>query len=434
MSEKRIEEYTLSDVVGLLEESVDTILIIDSKLNKYRALVRRGFFADHLDETGEYHDLIEKLWFHLANSNERVTGDYKSFVSYYGDFKGKYSRRLKLFKDGNEEPSIIQLNVYPLNEPDKYIFTMDELAEEYKQEYMTRGKVNTIQNTYLFSMYVDLVQDTTGSISVTEISDDTVNANLKYSEWRYMIVNAIGPDDKDQFLRITDPEYLKANLAPGRMTSFDCQMANLEGKLIWVKLIFSRAKTTNNDDFRFVFLVQDINENSEELFATLKKYEELALTDSLTGFLNHESIRTEIVNAMDLQKKEGTSVALVMLDLDHFKAVNDHFGHAAGDAVLKHFAELLNDCSMDANASLGRWGGEEFVVVCRNKKFEDVIDRADKLRKKVEESEFPVIGHITCSVGVTEVMATDTFEEAFDRMDRAMYLSKEGGRNRMTVL
>ena len=150
--------------------------------------------------------------------------------------------------------------------------------------------------------------------------------------------------------------------------------------------------------------------------------------------MNHESIRTEIVNAMDLQKKEGSSVALVMLDLDHFKAVNDHFGHAAGDAVLKHFATLLNDCAVEADASVGRWGGEEFVVVCRGKDFGFVKESAEMLRKKVESSDFPEIGHITCSVGVTEVKATDTFEEAFDRVDRAMYLSKEGGRNRMTVL
>ena len=434
MADKKIEEYTLEDAVELLKTNVDTIIVIDSTNNKYRALVRRGFFADHLDETGNYHDLIEKLWFHLANSNEKVTGDYKSFVSYYGDFKGKYSRRLKLYKEGSTEPSIIQLNVYPIKGTDKYLFTMDELAEEYKQEYMTSGKVNTIQNTYLFSMYVDLVQDTTGSISVTEISNDTVNANLKYSEWRMMIVNAIGPEDKEQFLRVTDPEYLKAHLAPGRMTSFDCQMANLEGKFIWVKLIFSRAETTDEEDFRFVFLVQDINENSEELFTTLKKYEHLALTDSLTEVMNHGSIKTEIKNSIGLLNKDGTQVALLMLDLDHFKNVNDKFGHATGDAVLKHFAELLKDCAVDSDASVGRWGGEEFVVVCRGKQFEEVKERAEKLRQMVEESEFPEIGHITCSIGLTEVKQGDTFETAFNRMDRAMYLSKENGRNRVTIL
>lgn len=435
MSEKRIEDYTLNDVVGLLEESVDTIVIADSKENKYKTLVRRGFFADNLEETGNYHDLIEKLWFHLANSNEKVVGDYKSFVSYYGDFKGKYSRRLKLYKNGSEEPSIIQLNVYPIaGSADKYIFTMDELADEYKQEYMTTGKVNAIQSSYLFSMYVDLVQDTTGSINVSEISDDTVNAALKYSEWRLMIVNMIGPDDKEMFLKVTDPEYLKANLAPGRMTSFDCQMANLEGKFIWVKLIFNRVKTRNEDDFRFVFLVQDINDNSEELFATLKKYEDLAQKDSLTELMNHGSIKSEIINSMDLMRKEGVPVSLLMFDLDRFKKVNDTYGHATGDKVLKHFSGLLKKFIKGKDAEVGRWGGEEFVIVYRGKNFDKVKENTEALRKEVEFSDFPEIGHITCSIGVTEIKKEDTFEKAFERVDRALYASKESGRNRMTVL
>lgn len=435
MSEKRIEDYTLNDVVGLLEENVDTIVIADSKENKYKTLVRRGFFADNLEETGNYHDLIEKLWFHLANSNEKVVGDYKSFVSYYGDFKGKYSRRLKLYKNGSEEPSIIQLNVYPIaSSADKYIFTMDELADEYKQEYMTTGKVSAIQSSYLFSMYVDLVQDTTGSINVSEISDDTVNAALKYSEWRLMIVNMIGPDDKEMFLKVTDPEYLKANLAPGRMTSFDCQMANLEGKFIWVKLIFNRVKTRNEDDFRFVFLVQDINDNSEELFATLKKYEDLAQKDSLTELMNHGSIKTEIINSMDLMRKEGVPVSLLMFDLDRFKKVNDTYGHATGDKVLKHFSGLLKKFIKGKDAEVGRWGGEEFVIVYRGKNFDKVKENTEALRKEVEFSDFPEIGHITCSIGVTEIKKEDTFEKAFERVDRALYASKESGRNRMTVL
>ena len=434
MSEKRLEEYTLNDVVGMLEESVDTNILIDSTENKYRTLVRKGVFKSLLEETGSYNDLIEKLWFHLAGSNEKVVGDYKSFASYYGKFKGKYSRRLKLYKEGSEDPSIIQLNVYPIKDTEKYIFTMDELADAYKQEYMTTGKVNAIQSSYLFSMYVDLVEDTTGSINVSEISDENVNAALKYSEWRLMIVNMIGPDDKDQFLKVTDPAYLKANLAPGRMTSFDCQMANLEGKLIWVKLIFNRVKTNNPEDFRFVFLVQDINENSEELFATLKKYEDLAQKDSLTELMNHGSIKTEITNSMELMKKEGVPVSLIMLDLDHFKNVNDTYGHAAGDKVLKHFSNLLSDFVKGKDAEVGRWGGEEFLIVYRGKNFDKVKENAEVLRREVEFSDFPEISHITCSIGVTEVKKEDTFEKAFERVDRALYASKESGRNRMTVL
>ena len=85
-----------------------------------------------------------------------------------------------------------------------------------------------------------------------------------------MIVNMFQPEDQEQFLHRTDPEYLKKNFTPGRTASYDCMMRNLEGNFIWVKLTFSRAQTNNEDDYRFVFLVQDINENSIETLSALE--------------------------------------------------------------------------------------------------------------------------------------------------------------------
>ena len=192
---------------------------------------------------------------------KEINDDYKAFISYYREFKGKYSRRSKVFVEGSDIPHYIQMNVYPIDGTGQYIFAMDELNDgENVEEHATSSKVTTIQSTYLFSMYVDLIRDTTSSISVTEISDDTVNATIKYSQWRLMTVNMIWPEDQKQFMTITDPEYLKANLSTGRTTSFDCKMKNLEGVFIWVKLVFIKAETSD-DEFRFVFMVQYINEN-----------------------------------------------------------------------------------------------------------------------------------------------------------------------------
>ena len=435
MADKVLESYTMEDISVILRENVDAVLLVDASINKYRTISKHGFLDTFIADEGEYNELIEKLWIHLGNSNEKISKDYTVFVSYYGDFKGKYSRRLKIKLDGEESPHVVQMTVYPLKEKDKYVFVMDALDDdEYIQEFMTTKKVTTIQNTYLFSMYVDLVRDTTSSISITEISEDTVNASIKYSDWRMMIVNMIWPEDQEQFLRRTDPEYLKKNFSPGRTSSFDCQMQNLEGKYIWVKLIFSRAETKNEDDFRFVFMVQDIHENSIELLSTLKKYEEMALTDPLTGLFNHGGIETEMYNAIDKHKKDGEPVGLMMLDMDYFKNVNDSFGHSVGDVTLKKFAEILSDFMADEKAFVGRWGGEEFVIVCYGHSGDEFVQFAENLRQTVEEADFPEIGHITCSIGVTDLKAEDTFDEAFNRIDKAMYTSKENGRNTVSRL
>lgn len=335
MVDKALGDYSIQDISELIQENVDAVVVADSETNEYRAILRKGMFESFIDGEGSYLDLIEKLVFHFNESNEKITGDYRVFISSYGEFHGKYSRRVKVMLEGDSQPHLVQMSVYPLPNPKKYLFIMDELdANEYEEEYSTTKKVNTIQNTFLFSMYIDLVHDTTSSISITEISDDTVNASIKYSEWRLMIVNMIWPEDQEQFLRRTDPEYLKKNFTPGRTASFDCMMQNLEGMYIWVKLIFSRAETNNEDDYRFVFMVQNIHDNSVELLSALKKYEELALMDSLTGVYNHGGIETELYNAIDLSQKSHEPVSLMMLDLDFFKQVNDTYGHSVGDTTL----------------------------------------------------------------------------------------------------
>ena len=435
MASKSLYDFTVNDVAGLFMDTADAIVVVDPEIDAYKSIIRRGMFETFLKESGIYHDLILDLWFHFNDSNEKVAGDYQIFADNTGVFKTKYSRRLKLVLEDEKISHLVQLTVYPFDNASKYIFVMDEFDDnESLQESLTTKKINTIQNTYLFSMYIDLVADTTSSINVTEISDDVVNYNLKYSDWRMMIVNMIWPENQEQFLRRTDPEYLKKNFTPGRTSSYDCMMRNLEGNFIWVKLIFSRAKTYNDDDYRFVFMVQDITDKSMELMSTLQKYEEKAIKDPLTGVLNHGEIETQLNNAIARRQSSDSPISFMMLDLDHFKQVNDNYGHAVGDVTLKHFAKLLMDSSVEDKALVGRWGGEEFVIICRDKNAEEASAMAESLRQKVEAYQFPDIYHITCSIGVTELKAEDEFKEAFNRLDKAMYASKHNGRNKVTLL
>ena len=337
--------------------------------------------------------------------------------------------------EGSTAPYVIQMNVYPMEGTDKYLFAMDVLDdEEVVEEYTTTRKVNTIQNTYLFSMFVDLVRDSTSSISVTEISEDTVKASIKYSQWRLMTVNMIWPEDQRQFLMLTDPDYLRDHLEVGRTNTYDCKMKNLEGEYIWVKLIFSRAQTISSKDFKFVFMVQNIDEDVKERMETLKKYEELVMVDPLTGLINHGGIKTEIENAIDIYQNGGESISLMMIDLDNFKKINDNYGHSVGDATLRTLADVLKGFAKDKNASVGRWGGEEFVTILSGVSHDEAVEYAEDLRRSVAEADFGKAGHITCSVGISQLGDDDSFDDIFDRMDKAMYSSKIAGRNRVTVL
>ena len=425
---KNFEEYTIEDVHDFFGKNVDAILVVDAKEDVYRTLSKKGIFVDFIKEKGSYHELIEKLWFHFEKTMDKITEDYQVFVPTYGKFSGKYSNRLKI--SVNDSLHAVQMTVYPVDE-DIYFMLLDELENsEHLKDLFTNEKVATIQNTYLFSMYIDLAKDSTSSISVTEISDETIHSSVKYSEWRLMIVNMIWPDDQAMFLERTEPEYLKKNLMPGRTSSFDCLMQNLEGKFIWVKLTFSRAETSNSEeDFRYVFMVQDIHENSVQLMSTLKKYEELASKDALTDVFNHGRIETEISNAIEIVGRTGRAVSMMMFDIDFFKSVNDKFGHAVGDITLKHFAYMLKGYFKDINAVVGRWGGEEFVVVCYDADLEKTLGYAEEIRDNISKEEYKVAGKITCSIGVAQIDKSDSFSEVFDRMDKALYKAKSDGRN-----
>lgn len=421
--------YTKEYVSDLFYEKVDAIIIVNAQKDSYHTVKKTGIFESFLEPDGIYKTLVEKLWFHFSDNSNKIADDYHVFIPMIGQFKGKYVDRIKLNYEG--EDKLIQISIYPLDEDStEYMFILDELDNsEYLREFLTDRKVDTIQSSYLFSMYVDLIKDIAYSINVTEISSNPQNYDVKYTAWRQMIVNMIWPEDQKLFLERTEPEYLKKNLLPGRTTSFDCQMKNLKGVFIWVKLIFSRTNTSNEDDFRFVFMVQDIHENSLKLFDTLKKYEDLASRDTLTSLLNHGRIETEISNAVEAFKSQGTKVSLMMLDIDFFKKVNDTFGHSVGDVILKEFADLLVECLKAYDIKIGRWGGEEFVCVCYGMEFEKARRVAEELRQKIQEAEFDSVGKLTCSIGLSEVKAGDSPKLIFDRVDQALYEAKTKGRN-----
>ncbi|MCR5302820.1 MAG: GGDEF domain-containing protein [Lachnospiraceae bacterium] len=430
MGNMKPEQYTSEEVIKRFGKLVDVIIVVDKATERYRAVIRRGMFVDLFEEEGSYNDLISTLLIHLNTTSEKLPEGYQAFLPNFGTFTRKYSRRLKLVTEEGENAHIVQMMVYPLADEEAYLLIMDELdSNENEQESQAYRKVETIEKTFLFSMYIDLVEDATGSLNISEISEDDVQAELKYTDWRNMIVNVIGKDDQALFMERSDPDYLKKMFSPGRTSSFDCLMQNLEGIYIWVKLIFSRIETGNPEDFKYVFMVQNIHEEATAMFLSLKKLSDMALTDSLTGVFNRGRIETTVKNAV--REKGDEPVSLMIMDIDYFKSVNDDFGHAAGDKTLKRFARVVTNCLKEEKADIGRWGGEEFVIVCYNKDLSGAADLAERIRSTVENTAMSDTKGITCSIGVTGIMENDSFEDAFGRMDKALYAAKSAGRNRV---
>lgn len=156
---------------------------------------------------------------------------------------------------------------------------------------------------------------------------------------------------------------------------------------------------------------------------------ELAMTDTLTGVRNRRAIEAGADQAL----LGATPLALMVLDLDHFKAVNDRFGHAAGDAVLQAVARQWQAQLRDADR-LGRVGGEEFVVVCPHTTLEQAHLVAQRLLEATRALRLPDIDptlHVTTSIGLAQAQPGETRAALFARADAALYRAKQGGRDRM---
>ncbi len=162
------------------------------------------------------------------------------------------------------------------------------------------------------------------------------------------------------------------------------------------------------------------------------KLQHLAYTDALTGLANRYTleplIREEIARARD----KGQAVCLMMMDLDHFKRINDTYGHRTGDLVLQQVAQHINS-HMRTTDTVGRFGGEEFLALCPASTLEEAALIASRVCKSVSETALGQNITITISIGVAEHQAFDTLESFLVRADEALYRAKALGRNRVEL-
>jgi len=168
------------------------------------------------------------------------------------------------------------------------------------------------------------------------------------------------------------------------------------------------------------------------LKAANEKLTELAATDRLTGIFNRLTFETKADEAIDRGARYGESVSLILCDVDHFKRINDQFGHVVGDRVLVEYAQRIRS-HLRAVDVLARWGGEEFVVMMPHCSLADAHRLAEKLRALIAESPFPEVGALTASFGVAAWMPGDDLDQWVKRADMALYAAKAGGRNRVEV-
>lgn len=164
-----------------------------------------------------------------------------------------------------------------------------------------------------------------------------------------------------------------------------------------------------------------------------KRIEELSITDKLTGLYNR--LKLDEIMLIKVQEFERYKIefSIILLDIDDFKSVNDTYGHDVGDYVLETMAKILKQNIRLADV-IGRWGGEEFIIICNNTNLENVQILAENLRKIIDNTKFDVVGNKTISLGIAEFVEADSINTIFKRADESLYNAKTSGKNRVGIL
>jgi diguanylate cyclase (GGDEF)-like protein len=190
-----------------------------------------------------------------------------------------------------------------------------------------------------------------------------------------------------------------------------------------------------NDEIGFATKV--FNEMVEKLKESQTKLEQLATTDALTGLDNRKQIMQILHDHYEYFQRYKTGFSVLMLDVDHFKSINDTYGHQAGDAVLKQIALIFRENLRNVDTA-GRYGGEEFLVVLPESAEDESLQAAERIRKAVANHIFSYedqVIRLHVSIGVSRILEPDEDEQAVvKRSDRALYRAKKGWRNQVVYL
>jgi two-component system cell cycle response regulator len=294
------------------------------------------------------------------------------------------------------------------------------------------------------------------------IAEDDVTSRLilenMLTKWGYDVVSATNGSDAWEKLQGED--------AP-RLLILDWMMPGIEGVEICRRI---RENSKSEDQYTYVMLLtaKESKENivtgmeagaddyitkpfdmhelrvrvragerivqlQSELLKAKKKLEIQSRTDPLTGVLNRRAILSQIGSELSRAKRENTKISISMLDLDHFKTINDTFGHLSGDAVLRECMHRVERAIREYD-SVGRFGGEEFIVVLPGANEVDAFSVAERIRLKIYEKAADVDGisiSFTASQGLATCNGDTTVDEMIAIADKALYRAKENGRNRV---
>jgi len=357
----------------------------------------------------------------------------------------------------NKNTNILQM-LPLLDEPTEYICTINDDGSLYgiitHTDITSHIDPETLMDNYKINDFLKLIQNVkwvNKDVQTREILQDMFEESLD----SIIIVEELQPigilTTKDIIKLIKENKELSLSISNYMTTPIDTvnKDISIREALEFIKQKHYKRVIVVNDDKTLLGVVTQkelitltyvnwssiLKEHQEELQeinimleSQNKKYKSLASKDRLTNLYNRYKFEQLYYSIQKTLLQQNKSLVLIIIDIDHFKQVNDTYGHNVGDAVLKQFADLLIKHTRESDI-VSRWGGEEFIILLSNIDIQTACMVADKLRTTIEKRHFETVEHITASFGITHIQNYSTLQESVEKADKALYKAKKSGRN-----
>jgi diguanylate cyclase len=342
------------------------------------------------------------------------------------------SRQLLLFLEGIEIPGIFELQAQTVKQllaaPNQNTLAFESILDT-SIKLLLKIKQHNQSEQQDIDKFLSHVTEQLAALDASVMGAST--AAIESAENRSRLDKSVSEQMEE--LQLSSTNAVKLEPLKGIITSRLASIAK-EIQEHTQKEAIQRQKTQQQLD-DLVAKIKDIESESCELKSKLKIANTKAFRDTLTGLPNRNAYIERLETEFARWKRYHTPLSLIVWDIDHFKNINDNFGHKAGDKVLLLIAKQLSSHSR-ATDFISRFGGEEFTMLLPNTDSQSALALANQLRQVIEKTGFNASGSsvaITISCGITEFIQNDTDETAFERADQALYQAKQQGRNRCLV-
>jgi diguanylate cyclase (GGDEF)-like protein/PAS domain S-box-containing protein len=306
-----------------------------------------------------------------------------------------------------------------------------EFAKKLEKNMSTVRRIQSKSN-YLES----ILQDSTDIIFTTDMDAFILKFN-KGSEMHfgYTQEDIVGVPLKQLFVNEADErKIINAVLLTGKSVNEEIPMKTKQGEIILLNLSISEMKNDFSQIIGLVVTAKDITEKKKLEMELVKKNEllsKLAITDSLTELYNVRHFYEQITKELSrLKRNPQRNLSLMLVDIDHFKELNDTEGHQVGDQVLKSLGQVIKVCiRKDVDAGF-RYGGDEFAIILPDTDKKQAKVAAERIQKQFGAFKF---GRVSLSIGIAEAQIGEDEKSIVKRADEALYTSKRDGRARITL-